>query len=177
MFAATSNSPSATGTAITEHSKHTAETCNGTIHAYQLEVRLSLLLVEARQSTLGGFKSPGWHPSETILFGPYYLYELLTVDHMLGENFKRVQKFMYGILICFRNKKHSKIHLKYRKSKDKHTLEIRIKIFFFSYLVHFSFLYHILCYILDYLWAQDQKYDLQWPNCCFTFCAFCKAIH
>lgn len=63
VFAATSNSPSATGTAITEHSKHTAETWNGTIHAYQLEVMLSLLLVEARQSTLG-FKSPGRHPSE-----------------------------------------------------------------------------------------------------------------
>lgn len=47
----------------------------------------------------------------------------------------------------------------------------------FSYLVHFSFLYHILRYILDYLWTQDQEDDLQWPHCCLTFRAFSKAIH
>lgn len=68
---------------------------------------LSLLLVEAGEIATLRFKSPRrCKSSEISLFGTYYLYELLTgKEHMLGENLKRVQKFTYGIVMCFLGRK------------------------------------------------------------------------
>lgn len=97
MFAATSHSMSATGTATTEHMVHAAENqTTGAQASWKQRGEIATL----------GFKSQRrCEGSEITLSGRYHPCEFWQQKNVLGENLKKVHQFTYGSVVCFLGRK------------------------------------------------------------------------